>query len=168
MDHPLHGAQVLLPHRITIGAPEGYDAPLSITFEVRPLLHDLTHLWENRSSFKVFYCDDSHLYRLLLLQPLLMLQPSAETIRELVNEQIINFQLFWFDINHLSSINNKYTSYHSKLIIWLAKWWTDEIKLILLEVLIIHPLQPPKRHHEMVNRKTYFCFTSKWVNKLLK
>lgn len=44
MDHPLHGAQVLLPQVAAVGAPEGDDAPLSIALEVGPFLHDLTHL----------------------------------------------------------------------------------------------------------------------------
>lgn len=44
MDHPLHRAQILLPHVAAIGPPEGHDASLSIAFEVSPLLHDLTHL----------------------------------------------------------------------------------------------------------------------------
>lgn len=44
MDHPLHGAQVLLPQVAAVGAPQGCDASLSITFEVCPFLHDLTHL----------------------------------------------------------------------------------------------------------------------------
>lgn len=44
MDHFLHGAQVLLPQVAAIGTPQGYDPSLPITFEVRPFLHDLTHL----------------------------------------------------------------------------------------------------------------------------
>lgn len=45
--HPLYGAQVLLPHVAPIGAPEGHGASLPVTFQVRPFLHDLTHLGEN-------------------------------------------------------------------------------------------------------------------------
>lgn len=44
MDHPLHGAHVLLPNVGAVGAPEGCHTSLSVTFEVGPFLHDLTHL----------------------------------------------------------------------------------------------------------------------------
>lgn len=44
VDHPLHRAQVLLPQVGAVGAPEGHNASLPVTFEVRPFLHDLTHL----------------------------------------------------------------------------------------------------------------------------
>lgn len=44
MDHPLHGAQVLLPQVGAVWASKGYDSSFSITFQVRPFLHDLSHL----------------------------------------------------------------------------------------------------------------------------
>lgn len=44
MDHPLHRTQPLLPQVASVGASQGCNASLSITFQVRPFLHDLTHL----------------------------------------------------------------------------------------------------------------------------
>lgn len=44
MDHPLHGAQFLLPQGCAVGTPQRCNASLPITFEVCPFLHDLTHL----------------------------------------------------------------------------------------------------------------------------
>lgn len=44
VDHLLHRAQVLVPQVAAVEALEGPHASLCVTFEVRPFLHDLTHL----------------------------------------------------------------------------------------------------------------------------
>lgn len=57
MDHPLHGAHVLLPHVAAVGASQRSDAPLPVTFQVGPFLHDLTNLKGNlKKLIKRFYC----------------------------------------------------------------------------------------------------------------
>lgn len=63
MDHLLHGAQGLFLQAVAIGAPQGHNASLSITFEVSPFLHDLTYLWEDTTT-----CERSSIY-LLKQQP---------------------------------------------------------------------------------------------------
>lgn len=58
MDHPLHGAQFLLPQGCAVGTPQRCNASLPITFEVCPFLHDLTHLSGNKTFEEcwVTYC----------------------------------------------------------------------------------------------------------------
>lgn len=51
VDHLLHGAQGLLPDNGAVGAPQGDDSPLPVTFQVGPFLHDLAHLRGKKSRF---------------------------------------------------------------------------------------------------------------------
>lgn len=46
VDHPLHGAQPLLPQVGAVGTPQRQQPTLPVTFQVGPLLHDLTDLQE--------------------------------------------------------------------------------------------------------------------------